>query len=141
MGEGYAITRAADNKGKRDEKVPLHTVVLEHLRLIESFEQNVFPWYHHRTTLWVQFQRIQEAAGIRLDCLARHEHTPRCHVYGFHDLRRAFATVNAPTLTADALQKLMRHKSYSTTQRYINMADQLSQSVEGLYVPKVLRVS
>ena len=68
-----------------------------------------------------------------------HEHTPRCHVYGFHDLRRAFATVNAETLTADSLRKLMRHRSYSTTQRYINMASQLNRAIEGLHVPKVLR--
>ena len=75
-----------------------------------------------------------------IDCREKHEHTSRCHVYGFHDFRRAFATVNAETLSGDALQKLMRHKSFPTTQRYINMAEHLNRSVETLHVPEVLRV-
>ena len=123
---GAAITRAADNKGGRDEKTPLHEVVVDHLRQIVCFEPMVFPWYYHERTLWTDFGSIQEAAGIK----------PH---YGFHDLRRAFATVNAEKLTADALQALMRHKSYSTTQRYINIARQLNRAVDSLYVPDVLR--
>ena len=80
-------------------------------------------------------------AGIHLPCHEKHEHTDACYLYGFHDLRRAFATVNAETLSADALQALMRHKSYQTTRRYINMAQQISRSVEHLYVPEILRTS
>ena len=34
----------------------------------------------------------------------------------------------------------MRHKSYTTTQRYINMAQQVNRAVETLYVPDVLKV-
>jgi len=34
---------------------------------------------------------------------------------------------------------LMRHRSYSTTQRYINMAGQLTRAVESLHVPDVLK--
>jgi hypothetical protein len=33
----------------------------------------------------------------------------------------------------------MRHKSYQTTQRYINMARQMGQAVASLHVPEVLR--
>lgn len=134
-----AITRHEDNKGGRDEVVPLHPVVVEHLQRIVSFEPVVFPWYHHPRTLHSEFHRIQRKAGIHLVCHSRHEHTDACHYYGFHDLRRAFATANAETLSADALQALMRHKSYSTTQRYINMAKQLKQSAEKIHVPDVLR--
>jgi len=76
-----------------------------------------------------------------LPCSEKHEHTARCHVYGFHDLRRAFATLNAEKLSADALQMLMRHKSYATTKRYINMSRQINQSVAALYVPDVLQVA
>ena len=47
--------------------------------------------------------------------------------------------MNAPILSADALQALMRHKSYQTTQNYINMSQQLDQAVETLHVPDVLR--
>ena len=43
----------------------------------------------------------------------------------FHDLRRAFATMNADRLSTAPRQTLMRHKSYQTTQVYINMARQI----------------
>ena len=47
--------------------------------------------------------------------------------------------MNAPKLTAHALQALMRHKSRPTTQRHINVARQLSETAEALYVPEVVR--
>ncbi|MBM4073527.1 MAG: site-specific integrase [Planctomycetes bacterium] len=137
---GNAITRADDNKGKRDELVKLHVVVVDHLRKLASFDPHVFPWNHNKTTLYGQFAEIQEAAKIKLPCQARHEHTRFCHVYGFHDFRRALATMNADKLTPDALQALMRHKSYSTTQRYIAIARQMDAAVAGLHVPEVLKV-
>jgi integrase len=136
---GTAITRWENNKGKRDERVKLHPVVTEHLRKIVSFDARVFPWNHHRRTLDVEWSRIQEKAGIKLPCRNDHEHTPECHLYGFHDLRRAFATMNADKLTPDALQALMRHQSYQTTQVYINMARQMDDAVANLHVPDVLK--
>jgi hypothetical protein len=47
--------------------------------------------------------------------------------------------MNAPRLTADALQKLMRRRSYTTTQRYSNMAQQMGDAIESQYVPEVLK--
>lgn len=140
MEAGTAITRARNNKGKRDESIPLHPIVLEHLEKLTSFEPVIFPWYHNRRTLYEEFHRIQTAAGIHLTCNTdgEHKHTDACHLYGFHDSRRAFATMNAATLTADALQKLMRHRSYTTTQRYINLAKQVNAAVPALFVPPVL---
>ena len=139
LDKGTAITRHADNKGKRDDQISLHPIVVEHLRKIVDFGSLVFYWPHHRRTLWVDFGRIQDAAGIHLPCHEEHEHNATCHRYGFHDLRRAFATANAQTLSADALQRLMRHRSYTTTQRYINMAEQVSRAVDNLFVPEVLK--
>lgn len=49
--DATAITRAADNKGKRDNLVPLHPVVIDSVRRIASFEPSVFPWYHDERTL------------------------------------------------------------------------------------------
>ncbi|MEQ8786210.1 MAG: tyrosine-type recombinase/integrase [Pirellulaceae bacterium] len=138
---GTAITRASDNKGGRDEVAPLHDVVVEHLRSIPSFSALVFPWPHERKKLWEQFGDIQRAAGIKLDCNEQHECTPSCHVYGFHDLRRAFATQNAARLPATTLQALMRHKAFATTQRYINMVRQVDEAVGSLHVPDVLAKS
>jgi integrase len=136
---GYAVTRFEDNKGKRDDRVKLHPVLVEHLKGLQAFTPTVFPWNHDRRTLDPEFHRIQRAAGINLPCPERHGHTPACHVYGFHDLRRAFATYNAERLGADALQTLMRHKSYQTTQLYINMARQMDDAALAIYIPDVLR--
>ena len=139
LDDGTAVTRWDDNKGKRDERVPLHPIVVEHLRKIVDFGKMVFYWPHHERTLWEDFAVIQKEAGINLPCHEKHEHTEACHRYGFHDLRRAFATSNAEQLTADALQTLMRHKSYLTTQKYINMAKQVDKAVNKLFVPEFLQ--
>jgi len=137
---GTAITRWADNKGKRDERVPLHPVVVEHLRKIVGFHPLVFRWCHDRKDLDEEFHRIQEAVGIKLACHERHKHTAACGFYGFHDLRRAFATVAAPKMKPEALQELMRHKSYQTTLRYVALVDQVREAVEAMPVPEVLKV-
>jgi integrase len=137
--QGFAITRFENNKGKRDDRVKLHPIIVEHLRRLPGFTPTVFPWSNNRRTLHSEFHRIQRAAGIHLHCPDQHEHTDACHFYGFHDFRRAFATMNADKLSADALQTLMRHKSYQTTQVYINMARQMDEAVAALHVPDVLR--
>jgi integrase len=152
LDKGHAITRHTDNKGKRDEITPLHPVVIEHLKKIRAFHPNAFPWEHHRRTLDVEFAAIQDAAGIDLPCPATgkrrgeewqegdaHECTDACHRYGFHDERRAFATMNAMSMTREALQALMRHKQAETTARYINMARQLNPALAALHVPEVLK--
>ena len=138
---GTAITRAEDNKGEQDALVPLHPVIVEHLRQIASFDPLAFPWDHDDRSLWTQFDRIQDAAGIHLTCprAGKHECTAACHRYSFHDLRRAFASENALSLGPQVLQKLMRHKSFKTTQGYVNLAGKLNESVATLKVPAVLR--
>lgn len=144
--EGTAIMRIEDTKGKREELVPLHPIVVEHLRRVMTFDPYLFPWNHDRRTLDVEFHRIQAAArfkdekgeeqSIYLPCREKHEHTDACHRYGFHDLRRAFATRNE-SLSVNDLQGLMRHKSYQTTQRYINMTNRLREAVDSIKVPDV----
>jgi integrase len=86
-------------------------------------------------SLWDEFHDIQKAAGISLKCYGDHEHTDACHYYGFHDVRRAARTYNATRMTAVALQKMMRHKSFSTTLQYINAAPQLNEAAEKVWVP------
>jgi integrase len=140
LDQAIAVSRAENNKGKRDELFKLHPVVVEHLRKLPGFSPVMFPWTHNQRTLYSEFWRIQKAAGINLPCPDNHEHTPACHYYGFHDLRRAFATMNADKLTPDALQNLMRHRSYQTTQKYISMPRQMDAAVASLHVPDVLKV-
>ncbi len=140
-----AITRHHDNKGHRDGKIAIHPVVIDHLRKLRCFDALVFPWSHDRRTLYTEFARIQDKAGIHLPCPdaktdGHGECTPACHRYSFHDERRAFATMNAPNMTREALQVLMRHASPDTTDRYINMAQQLNPAVASLHVPDVLQV-
>jgi integrase len=143
-----AITWHDDNKSKRDEIVPLHPIVVEHLRKIVDIGTRVFPWPHHERTLYEEFAGIQKAALddngeriINLPCREKHEHTDACHLYGFHDLRRAFATQNALRLAPDALQALMRHKSYLTTKKYIDMTLQLDGAVQQLHVPELPEIA
>jgi integrase len=136
---GTVITRHLDNKGKRDEKVSIHPVVIEHLKQVIGDGKFVFVWGHDERALWEEFGRIQRAVGIHLPCLEEHEHTPSCHIYGFHDLRRAFGTVNAKTMKPEVLQKMMRHKSYKTTLGYINLSTQIEDAAKNLVVPGVLR--
>lgn len=139
LAAGMAISWHEDNKGKRDVKVPLHPVIVEHLRKMPGFDELMFPWPYGKAALYEEFTRIQEAAGVHLPCRGDHEHTPYCHVYGFHDLRRAFATMNADQMTPEALQHLMQHRSYSTTKRYININRQIKEAVATLHVPDVLK--
>jgi integrase len=133
------ITRHADNKGRRDERVPIHDVVIEHLKRLRTTGSHVFPWPHSPKRLWAEFGRIQKAIGINLVCREAHVHTDACHVYSFHDLRRAFATLNAKQMKPETLQILMRHKAYQTTLGYVNRAEQVEEAVAHLHVPDVLK--
>jgi hypothetical protein len=87
------------DKGKRDELVKLHSVVADHLPKLAGFSPVAFARNHNERTLYTQFARIQEAAKIKLPCDREHKHTRYCHLYGFHDLRRTFATISADKLT------------------------------------------
>lgn len=124
LAAGYAITRAGDNKGRREARVPLADVVIEHLAKIKSESLEVFPWPSHRTRMNSQLNRIQAKAGIKKICRKDHPHDEVCERFGFHDLRRGFATANAASLSASQLQTMMRHSSYATTQKYIHMGEQ-----------------
>jgi integrase len=136
LANGLAITRAADNKGKRDLRVPLHPLVVEHLRkLTGSFDDRVFPWSQSNAELWHAFVRIQKATTMP-DGTPLPKGGRSGGWYGFHDFRRAFATMNAGDLTMFQLQTMMQHADLATTRKYVNMADQLHPVVAKLHVPQ-----
>ena len=87
--------------------------------------ENERAWPHNYHTLWTEFYRIQAAAGVKPE-----GHKPH---YTFHDLRRAYASMNAGTMSATDLQTMMRHKSFTTTQRYVSMGRNLDHVVAGLH--------
>jgi len=139
---GQIRTRAGDNKGGRDDIDYLPVATVEHLRQIVSFHVEVFPWPHDLRTFDVQFHRIQRAAGIHLPCIIdyKHECTPTCHVYGLHDLRRAYATENCDRLPLPVLQKKMRHRDISTTMRYVEIANKMKRFSSEVYVPELPKI-
>jgi integrase len=138
---GAILTRAADNKGGRDDTDFLPTAVIDAIKSVVGFGPLVFEWPHDERTLWVQFQRIQAAAGIKLVCpdADRHECTEACGFYGFHALRRGYATLNVERMSAPELQRKMRHKSFTTTLRYIGLADKMKAAADKVYIPEFLK--
>jgi integrase len=103
-------------------------------------ESLVWIWVDLEAALWVQFQRIQKAAGINLPCryADRHSCNEACHLYGFHALRRGYATLNADRMPAPVLQRKMRHKSFQTTLGYIVLSDKMKKATEAVFVPGFL---
>jgi integrase len=65
--------------------------------------------------------------------------THACHVYGFHALRRGYATLNVERMPAPVLQRKMRHRSFQTTLGYISLADKMKAATDAVYVPEFLK--
>ena len=120
------LSQAEDNKGKRDQWVPLHPVAIEHLRKLRGFHDKVFPWMLDKNALYDELHRLEKLAGV-----------PN---YGFHSLKRAFCTRNAGRIPRSAMQFMAEHASYQTTEEYyINPVSEIEEAVERLYVPEFLR--
>lgn len=141
LDSGTILSPYAANKGRRDDFIPLHPVIREHIESIRgSFSDLVFPFVDahgitQSTTIQLKrFQQIQKAAEI----------TPRMKRpglwYSFHDFRRGFATANASEMDVFELQRLMQHRSITTTQRYVAMAERLQRPVDRLVVPDRLKL-
>lgn len=103
-------------------------------------DDRVFPWNHHRRTLDLEWDRIQTAAGIHLLCNdpMPHECTPSCHLYGFHDMRRSFATYNHNRMEFEQMMEQMGHSCRATTEGYIVYAEKASPKKFEVYMPEVL---
>jgi len=138
---GTALSRADANKGRRDQLIPLHPLVIQHLKpMTASFSPLIFPWNYNNRTLWSEFARIQ-AASVLADKSAMPKAGKNGGWYGFHDLCRGFATLNASSMDLLELKELMQHRSLTTTQGYVNMAQRLQKPVNNLFVPELLKIS
>jgi integrase len=85
--------------------------------------------------LFAHFIRLQNSAGVEPRLKAEGQW------YGFHDLRRGFATNNYQALSALELTQVMQHRDLSTTKRYINMAEKYAaaETTAKIFVPDVLQ--
>jgi integrase len=139
---GVALSRYGDNKPKRDQRhrigpaVPLLSALYA---VRQPGEPRVFPWNRAMRTLDRELHLVQAEAGIHLECREDHEHTPACHLYGFHSFRYAHATYNFGRVTDRDLQEQMGHSSFATTQRYIKYAETHQQRAYDVYVPESLK--
>ncbi len=139
---GIILSRYRDNKAKNDQrhKIPAVVPLLRRLHEVRKpGESRVFPWNHATKSLDRDFARIQKAAGIHLPCREDHEHTPSCHLYGFHGLRYAHATYNFGRVTDRELQGQMGHSSFNTTLRYIKYAEAHQERAYDAYLPQSLK--
>ena len=124
-GDYWATTRASTNKGGRTEQVPLMPVIVQHLRRIRSFDPAVFPWGGNRRQLYPELERIAKAAGVGFPHNGRRADK-------FHCLRKTFGTRAAMDgIDQKSLTALMRHKSFSTTERYYLDAQSLMVNAIG----------
>jgi len=128
MREGIAFIPAEETKGKRDARVELNSVVVNHLKGIIGFGPLVFEWPYHDRLLWVEFAKLKEAAGTTFSG-------------AFHRFRFGYANANVDRLDADLLQHQMRHKDAKTTRLYINKAERLKRSgvADRIHVPDFLK--
>lgn len=124
-GEIVAIGLHEGNKGGRNEHFFLPDATLAHIKALWHPGDHVFWWTQDARGLYEEFERIQDAAGIDLPCVdyRQHQCSRACHRYGFHCVRRGFATENESKMTPRELQVMMQHKDFSTTLKYIEDAN------------------
>ncbi len=119
---------AEDNKHKRDRWVQFNVQVAKHLgRIRQLVDPRVFPWNHHKTTLYKELGRIQEAAG--LDSKRRD--------FKFHANRRSFVSFNWDLLGPDEVQRSTGHRSQSTTKRYRVYVEEHRESAPESFMPEL----
>lgn len=142
LASGRIITRYSDNKGKRDEADYLPPGIADLLVGIVGFSDLLFDWPMSNQSLLDDFHAIQKAAGIHLACPDSDEHecTETCHLYGFHAIRRGYASLNVVRLPAAVLQRKMRHKSFATTQRYLKLGDAMKEAAADVWTPTTAKL-
>ena len=134
---GRVLSRAADLKQRKDTR-PEIAGALPYLEKIRGDDPRLLAWNHHRRTLYTEFYRIQEAAGIELSCpdanSPGHVCGDGCRFYGFHAFRYAHARFNYAN---PELQQQMGHATAATTEHYRRWGErQLAQY--GAYLPAAL---
>lgn len=117
---GQIFSEAKKNKGRRDIRAELHPSLVKLLMPLYQDDPTapVFP-VTNRRGLYDDMHRMQEQSGVLPPYNDEDDYQP---YFGFHDLRRSFATWNAENLDLFELQHLMQHRSLSTTRKYAAMS-------------------
>jgi len=112
---------------KRDARVELNSVVIEHMLAIQGFGELVFCWPYNERLLWVEFAKLKKAAEVDFSG-------------PFHRFRFGYANANVDRLPPEILPRQMRRQDAATNQRYIHQVDRLkcSSAGERLHVPEFL---
>ncbi len=112
------VPAAICRKSKREQRFPLHAIAVRDLFAVRGKRELLFPWDHSKTTIYAEFHRLQELAGVQ--------------AFGFHGMRRAVLDGFARSTASAAAQKAAGHASAKTTMdHYISqavIADALGQS-------------
>lgn len=134
---GRILSRARTTKQRTDSRPDIRGA-LPWLEKVCGSDPRLLPWNHAERTLYREFLRIQEAAGISLPCLDMdnpgHECNEWCHVYGFHAFRYAHARLNYQN---PQLQNQMGHACQATTEHYRKWAERQLAGYEA-YMPAAL---
>jgi integrase len=113
---GRVVFPAASCKGRRDEWLPLHRVLLAELGRLEREAGRVLDLAPSAHELSKRFCELGRPLGVRT-----------------HDVRRGFGTRYAPKVPAHILQRLMRHRKIETTLRYYaDLDDSLGAAIDSL---------
>jgi len=133
----WAVCRGESSKGGHTDRVPLTPIVAASLQAVRTLKSPlVFPWPTDERRLYADLDRIARAAGVTFPVNGRRTDK-------FHALRKTYGTRAAMAgIDQKSLMALMRHKSWSTTERYYLDAEALTaKAVEKVDVgPAVLRV-
>lgn len=101
-----------DPKGGRTETLPVSPQALEVLKTLERTSEYVFPGKDggQRVSFWRPWEKIRKAAGLP-------------ETFRFHGLRHHYAaTLVSAGVDLVAVQRLLTHKDFKTTQRYAHLA-------------------
>lgn len=125
--ERQEIRVAAEiTKGRREQVIPMNEAVSRHLmRLAMSNDSElVFPWPHTFKTFYLQWNRIQDAAGVN----------PH---FKLHDLRRTCATQLQKLGQPGSAQAMLGHTDFRTTAtHYICWPEVLRSVVDRMPQPR-----
>jgi len=120
---------AENMKSNRPHAIPLVETVLDHLRVIRTDRELVFPWPQHLRTFHLYFHVLQNWAGI-----------PKEEYFGLHALRRTLATNLTEVGSVDVARFMLGHVAADVTERhYINPDGIVANAIRKVPVPEAFK--